>query len=51
MTSSHYANSVQTWLQNKIPDIPKTINIANVPEICTIEDFWGFLKRNVYKDA
>ena len=52
MTSSHYANSVQTCFQNnKILYIPKTMNVANVPEIHTIEDFWGFLKWNVYKDA
>ena len=52
MASSHYASSVQTWLQNnKILYISKTMNVANVLEIRTIEDFWGFLKRNVYKDA
>ena len=34
MASSHYARSVQTWLQNnKIPYISKTMNIANVSEI------------------
>ena len=44
MASSHYANLVQTWLQNnKILYIPKTMSAANVPEICTIEDFWGFI--------
>ena len=31
--------------------IPKTMNVANVPEICTVEDYWGFLKRNVYKNT
>ena len=25
------------------------MNVANVPEVYTIEDFWGFLKRNVYE--
>ena len=27
------------------------MNVANVPEIFTIEGFWGFLKRNVYKNT
>ena len=27
------------------------MNVANVPEIRAIEDFWGYLKRNVYKDS
>ena len=45
MAPSHYANLVQTWLQNnKILYIPKTMSAANVPEICTIEDFGGFIK-------
>ena len=52
MASSHYANSVQTWLMNhKIPFVPKSMNVANVPEIRAIEDFWGFLKRMVYNNG
>ena len=52
MASSHYANSVQKWLKdNKIQFIPKSMNVANVPETRKIEDFWGYLKRNVYKDC
>ncbi len=52
MASSHYANSVQEWLvKQKIPFIPKAMNVANVPEIRPIEDLWGFLKRQVYKDG
>ena len=27
------------------------MNVANVPEIRDIEDFCGYLKRNVYKDS
>jgi len=27
------------------------MNVANVPEIRKIEDFWGYLQRNVYKDS
>ena len=52
MASSHYANSVQEWLvKQKIPFIPKSMNVANVPEIRPIEDLWSFLKRQVYKDS
>ena len=39
MDSSHYANLVQEWLvKEKIPFIPKSMNVANVPEIRPIED-------------
>ena len=52
LASSHYANSVQEWLvESKIPNIPKKMNIANVPEIRPIEDFWAFLKRKVYMNG
>ena len=52
LASSHYANSVQEWLvESKIPYIPKKMNIANVPEIRPIEDFWAFLKRKVYMNG
>ena len=52
MASSHYANSVQEWLiKQKIPFIPKSMNVANVPEIRPIEDLLSFLKRQVYKDS
>jgi len=52
MDSSHYANLVQEWLvKEKIPFIPKSMNVANVPEIRPIEDLLSFLKRQVYKDS
>ena len=52
MASSHYANSVQEWLvKKKIQFIPKSMKVANVPEIRPIEDLWNFLKRQVYKDC
>ena len=42
--SSCYANSVQNWLiEIKIPFIPKSKNVANVPEIRPIEDLWSNL--------
>jgi len=52
LASSHYANSVQIWLiETKIPFIPKSKNVANVPEIRPIEDLWSYLKRQVYQDG
>ena len=48
----HYANSVQQWLTtDKVNFVPKTINPANVPEARPIEDFWGIIKDDVYRDG
>jgi len=52
LATSHYANSVQTWLTTKkVNFVPKRINPANVPEARPIEDFWGIIKDDVYRDG
>jgi transposase len=49
LASSHYANKVQDFLKaQKIEYVPKVRNIANVPELRPIEDFWALIKRDVY---
>ena len=46
---SHYSRKVQSYLKAKnIELVPKEHNPANVPELCSIEDFWSELKRLVY---
>lgn len=51
LASSHYANSVCEHLNNQnIEFVPKCLNPANVPKARPIEDFWGILKREVYKN-
>ena len=50
LASSHYAKSVIEYFnENNICYVPKIENPANVPESRPIEDFWGDLKREVYK--
>jgi len=50
LASSHYSNKVQEFLRSKNIDfVPKSRNIANVPELRPIEDFWSLLKREVYE--
>jgi hypothetical protein len=49
LASSHYANKVQAFLRDQNIDfVPKIRNIANVPELRPIEDFWATIKRDVY---
>ena len=50
LASSHYANLVQKHLKDKnIPFVPKLDNPANLPQVRTIERFWGTLKTKVYE--
>jgi transposase len=50
LASSHYANSVLTYLKSKnIKYVPKYMNPANLPKARPIEDFWGNLKNLVYE--
>lgn len=50
LASSHYAKSVIEYLRaQNINFVEKSENPANVPEARPIEDFWGDLKREVYK--
>jgi hypothetical protein len=50
LASSHYAHSVLNhFREEKINFVEKLDNPANVPEARPIEDFWGDLKREVYK--
>ena len=47
---AHYSNlSVDYLRKNKIEFVEKKDNLANVLEARPIEDFWGDLKRLVYK--
>ena len=47
---SHYANLVQKHLKNKnILFVPKLDNPENLPQVRTIERFWGTLKTKVYE--
>ena len=51
LASSHYSNKVQAYLKAKNIDfVPKSRNIAGVPELRPIEDFWAYIKREVYKN-
>ena len=51
LASSHYSNKVQAYLKAKNIDfVPKSRNIAGVPELWPIEDFWAYIKRQVYKN-
>lgn len=51
LASSHYAKSVQVWLdEQNIDFVPKWMNPANLPEVRPIEDFWAYLKRLVYAE-
>jgi hypothetical protein len=52
LASSHYAKTVIEYLnKQKINFVAKAENPANVPEARPIEDFWGDLKRAVYKNS
>lgn len=52
LASSHYSKKVQDYLKaNKVEYVPKARNIANVPELRPIEDFWCELKRAVYANC
>ena len=48
---SHYSKKVVGFLDaNSVKYLPKSINPTNLPEVRTIEDFWGELKRDVYEN-
>ncbi|KAL4490738.1 hypothetical protein ABPG72_021792 [Tetrahymena utriculariae] len=50
LASTHYANSVTTFLKKKnINFVQKNDNPANLPECRPIEDFWSILKSKVYQ--
>jgi hypothetical protein len=50
LASSHYAKKVLKYLrEQKVIFVEKADNPANVPEARPIEDFWGDLKRTVYR--
>jgi len=52
LASSHYANSVQNWLEeNNINFVAKSDNPANLPEVRPIEDLFAIIKRDVYRDG
>ena len=47
--SCHYSNETQGFMKSKnINFVAKDRDIANVPELHPIEDFWSELKRKVY---
>ena len=49
--TSHYSKKVVDFLNaNSVKYLPKSINPTNLPEVRTIEDFWGELKRDVYEN-
>jgi len=51
LASSHYAKSVIRYLEEQnFNFVEKKDNPANLPEVRPIENFWGVLKRLVYKD-
>ena len=45
------SNVVQLLNDHNIKFVPKSENPPNTPEIRCIENFWGFIKREVYKDG
>jgi hypothetical protein len=52
LASSHYAKTVvATFNDENINFVPKDMNPANCPEVRPIEDFWAYLKGQVYKDS
>ena len=51
LASSHYAIKVQAYLRTQnINYVPKSINPANCPKARPIEDYWGNLKQEEYKN-
>lgn len=52
LASSHYSKKVQAYLASQnVECVPRERNIANVPEIRPIEDFWSEIKRAVYANC
>jgi len=52
LASSHYSKKVQDFLRTKqVECVPRERNIANVPELRPIEDFWSEIKRIVYANC
>ncbi|KAL4510759.1 hypothetical protein ABPG72_004913 [Tetrahymena utriculariae] len=51
LSTSHYAKSVQQFMtNNNINFVPKEQNPPNTPEVRPIEDFWLYLKGQVYNN-
>jgi len=51
LASSHYAKSVVNYLnEEKVNFVQKFENPPNIPEARPIEDFWGIIKGEVYKN-
>jgi hypothetical protein len=51
LASSHYAKTVIANLQTaKVNFVEKAANPANLPEVRPIEDLWGIIKAQVYKN-
>jgi transposase len=46
---AHYANEVIEFFESEnMKFLPLAKNPPNVPEAISIEDFWAYLKRQVY---
>ena len=51
LASAHYAKTVVDYLnEKKVKFVQKSENPPNVPEARPIEDFWGLIKGEVYKN-
>jgi hypothetical protein len=51
LAPAHYARKVTSYLtEQKINFVPRVMNPANLPKARPIEDFWGSLKLEVYKN-
>jgi hypothetical protein len=51
LASAHYAKTVIANLHaEKVKFVEKKDNPANMPEVRPIEDFWGIIKAEVYKN-
>ena len=52
LASSHYASTtLQCFEDNDIPFVEKELNPPAVPNLRPIENFWGILKQEVYKNG
>jgi hypothetical protein len=50
--SAHYARDTQNFLhENNIPFVPKELNPTNLPQCRPIEDLFGHLSQEVYKNG
>ena len=49
LATAHYARATATSLtEAEVPTVTREMNPPNVPQLRPIEDFWGFLKQEVY---